>query len=83
VVTVLRHDAVTRNFSQHHADGEDISGLIEAARELFWCEVVAITLAIDTCRSWPLARQAKICDLETTLKVDENVGGLEVEVDVT
>jgi hypothetical protein len=83
VVTVLRHDAVTRDLSQHHADGEDIGRLVEATGELFGCKVVAVTFTINTCGSWPLARQAEVRNLEPTLKVDEDVGRLEVEVNVT
>jgi hypothetical protein len=82
VVTVLRHDAVTCDLSQHHADGEDIGGLIESTGKLFRCKVVAVTFAIDSGGRWPLAGQAEVCDLKSPFKVDEDVGRLEVEVDV-
>ena len=44
---------------------------------------MTVALPIDTGGSWPLARQAEICNLQTALKVDEDVGGLEIEMDVS
>jgi hypothetical protein len=42
-----------------------------------------VTLTVDALGRWPLASQAKVSDLKTALEVDEDVGGLEVEVDVS
>jgi hypothetical protein len=42
-----------------------------------------VTLTVDALGGWPLASQAEVSDLETALEVDEDVGGLEVEVDVS
>ena len=44
---------------------------------------MTVTLAVDTSRSWPLAREAKVCNLQPAFKVNENVGGLEIEVNVS
>jgi hypothetical protein len=44
---------------------------------------VAITLAIDVLGSRPLAGQTEICNLQAALKVDEDVCGLQVEMDVS
>lgn len=43
---------------------------------------MTVTFAIDVLGCWPLASEAEVGNLETSLKVDEDVGRLEVEVDV-
>jgi hypothetical protein len=44
---------------------------------------VAITLAINVLGSRPLASQTEIRNLQAALKVDEDVCGLQVEMDVS
>jgi len=43
---------------------------------------MAIPLAIDVLWRGPRAGETKVGDLETTLEVDQDVGRLEVQVDV-
>jgi len=43
---------------------------------------VAITLTVDVRGRGPRAGKSEVGDLETTLKVDEDVGGLQVKVNV-
>jgi hypothetical protein len=43
---------------------------------------VAIALAVNMLGRGPLACETEVSDLEATLKVDEDVGGLQVKVDV-
>jgi hypothetical protein len=43
---------------------------------------VAITVAVNVLRRWPLASKAKVGNLETTLKVNQDIGRLQIEVDV-
>jgi hypothetical protein len=44
---------------------------------------VTITLAVDVLGCRPRTGQAEVGNLQSTLKVDEDVGRLEVEMDVS
>jgi hypothetical protein len=44
---------------------------------------VTITFAVNVLRRWPRASESEISDLEPTLEIDEDVGGLEVEMNVS
>jgi hypothetical protein len=44
---------------------------------------VAVALTIDVLGRGPRAGEAEVGDLEATLEVDEDVGWLEVEMDVS
>jgi hypothetical protein len=83
VQTILWNDAVTGDLSQHHTQGEDVGGLVKSAAQCLRCKVVAITFAINVLGSRPLAGQTKVGDLEATLEVDEDVGRLQIEVNVS
>jgi hypothetical protein len=82
VDAVLGNDTIAGDFSEHHAEGEDIGRLVELAAQSLGCEIVAVTFAVDVLRRRPLASEAKVGNLKTTLKVNEDVGRLQVEVDV-
>lgn len=82
VKTVLGDDTVASDLSKHHAKSEDIGGLVEAARKSLGREVVAVTLSVNVLRCRPRAGKTKVGDLKTTLKVDEDIGWLEIQVDV-
>ena len=82
VDTVFWDDAVTGNLGQHHTEGKDVSGLIETSTERFRSQVMAVTFTVNVLGSWPLASQAKIGNLESTLEINENVGRFQVQMDV-
>jgi hypothetical protein len=82
VDAILRNDTVAGNLCKHHAECEHIGWLVEATRESLGCEVVAVALTIDVLGRGPRAGEAEVGDLEATLEVDEDVGWLEVEMDV-
>lgn len=83
VVAIFGDNTVTSDFGEHHAQGKDVGRLVESTRELLRSKVVTVTFAINTSRSWPLACQAKVGNLQPTLKVNENIGGLEIKVNVS
>ena len=64
------------------AKREDIGWFVEATAEGLGCEVVSVSLPVNVLWRGPRASKTKVCDLETTLEVDEDVGRLEVQVDV-
>lgn len=82
VGAILGNDTVASNLSEHHAESEHVGGLVKSTGEGLRCQVVTIALAIDVLRRRPRAGEAKVGNLQATLKVDQDIGGLQVEVNV-
>lgn len=83
VGAVLWNDAVASDLGQHHAECEYISGLVEATGKSLWCKIVAIALTIDALWCRPGAGETKVGNFQRTSEVDEDVGRLQIEVDVS
>ncbi len=80
---VVGKEDVAGNLEDDEAEGEDVGRLVVLSAEDFPGDILAVTLALDALGSWPGGCQAKVANLEITIKSDENVGRFNIQVDKT
>lgn len=77
---VARQVHIRRDLKDHDTECVDIRWLVEAAIENLRSHVLAIAFAIDVRRSRPRASKTEIANLKNALEINEDVGGLEIQV---
>lgn len=77
---IVRKNNVRSHFDSDESKREDVRGFVEFATEDLRANVLSVTLGIDALSSRPLGGQAEITNFEDTLKGNENVSGLQIEV---
>ena len=80
---VVGKEDVAGNLEDDEAEGEDVGRLVVLSAKDFAGDILAVALALDALGSWPGGCQAKVANLEITIKSDENVGRLNIQVDKT
>ena len=80
---VVRQHDVAGDLEENQAEGENIGRLVEATEEDLRPNVLAVALTLDTRGRGPGTCEAKVGDFKSTLKGDEYVGWLQVEMNET
>lgn len=76
------HLAVRGDLSHDDAEGEDVRGFIVMAAQGFQGKILAVAFGIHAFGSRPGPSQPKVGNLDTATEVDQNVRGLEIQVNV-
>jgi len=77
---IVGQEHVAGDLEDDEAEGEDVGGLVILAAQDLAGNVFAVALALNALRSRPGSRQAKVAKLKIAVKGNEDVGGLDIEV---
>ena len=81
LLAVVREEEVSGNLKGDEADGKDVGGLVELPRENLGTDIFPIAFAVDILWCGPGGGKTEVADLEHAFEGDEDVGGLQVQVD--
>jgi hypothetical protein len=81
--TVVGKENVAGDFEDDEPEGKDVGRLVILAAQNLRGDVLAVSLAVDPLGSRPSCCQAEVTNLEITIKSDEDVGRLDIEMDKT